>query len=871
MSLVQPTVGVIPILVGPAQALLALLPVILAAAGGAVASLLKPAAFKIGLKILWRNKYILLAVAAVVAGVMYLWPLAVAALGLSPRAGGIKNNGEWTAFRGSGERRGAGGLATVDDPVTPDRIWTFSRTDKTFYSSPALAGGSVFMTSANKGVFRDRGAIYRLDAGNGAVQWKAEPSGFRATFSSPAVGGGYVVCGEGLHYTRSARICCFKAETGALVWMVETKSHVESSPALYDGKVYVGAGDDGFYCLSVAPRPDGKQVLWHLPGSQYPDCEASPAARDGRVYFCLGMDGMAIVCCDAATGREIWRTPAPYPVFGCPTLAAGRVIVGMGNGNFIETAEQARNSMIAKLTEKGASEGDIQEARKRYGPVEGEVWCLDDKTGAVLWKYRVGRTVLGAIAHADGRLYIGSCDGALTCLDLNGKRLKSWNTREPVKTSPCVGRQNVYVLTETGRLYGFDRETLAPVMDTRIGTTQPFLSSPVVGEGHLYVGTAGEGLVCVGKPAGEKKAGTWAGALGGPGRSGWADRRPPSAQGKFAWSYPEEEQTEDPAVVSVRVSAPVVVVTNTMFAGFHGARNGLAMLSLSATGRQAPAEKWWMPTSNGVFASAAFADGRVFVADGKPGDMGRKLRCAAADSGAVQWTWPLDSAASGAFSLYDGHLLVADRTNRLVCLGWEPGGAAVPLWESAVNGPVGAPAVSEDIVLVACPEPGVMALSALNGAVLWRAVPAAPPRTGPIVSQGRVAVGTETGVSVFSLVDGRPLWSADCGAVQGTVVADGEHLAVNVRKPEVVVLDWHGKEIVRIADAAPSITPLLAGDVMLCLTAQSIKSVDLSSGAVSTWLARTGWMGPATAPGVLSDGYFYFGAANSGLVSVGPP
>lgn len=867
MILGIPTLGVIPILVGPASALIALLPVILTA----LVSLLKPSTAKIGLKILWRNKYALAGIAVLVAGAMYGWPIVREALGLAPTATGSIGNGEWTAFRGGAERRGAGGAMTEADPASGDRVWTFTRADKTFYSSPALAGGSVFATSADKGVFRDRGAVYRLDAATGAIQWKKEPSGFRATFSSPAVGGGYVVCGEGLHYTRNARINCFKADTGALAWTVETKSHVESSPALYEGKVYVGAGDDGFYCLSLEPRGEGKQVLWHLPGSQYPDCEASPAAKDGRVYFCLGMGGMAIVCCDAVTGKELWKTPAPYPVFGCPTLVAGKVIVGMGNGNFIETAEQARDSVIAKLKEKHASEKEIEEAARRYGPVEGEVWCLDEKTGVVLWKYKVGRTVLGAIAHADGRLYVGSCDGAVTCLDLNGKLLKSWNTREPVKTSPCVGRQNVYILTETGRMYGFDKMTLAPVMETRVGTVQPFLSSPVVGEGHLYVGTAGEGLVCLGKPEGDRKPAAWAGLLGGPGMSGWADRMPPSAQGKFAWNYPEEEaQAENATGISVRVAAPVAVVSNRLFVGFSGSRNGLAMLTLSANRKQAPVETWWLPASNGVFSSAAFADDRVFFADGKAGDAGRQLRCAAAASGAAQWAWALESDATGAFSLSGDHLVVADKSSRIVCLGWGGAGAAVPRWEAAVKEPVGTPAAAEGIVLVASRDGGVTALSEINGALLWRAETAPPPSTGPIVSDGRVAVGTAAGVRVYDLVNGALLWSVDCGPVEGALVADADHIAIAVQKPEILVLDWKGREVARVADAVPGITPLLAGDAMLCLTAQSIKSVDLSSGDVSAWLSRTGWMGPATTPGVLSQGYFYFGTQGRGLVGVGP-
>ena len=60
---------------------------------------------------------------------------------------------------------------------------------KTFFASPAVVGNRVYVSSADKGPLRDRGAIYCLDADSGGLVWKAAPSGYVATFSSPVVAG----------------------------------------------------------------------------------------------------------------------------------------------------------------------------------------------------------------------------------------------------------------------------------------------------------------------------------------------------------------------------------------------------------------------------------------------------------------------------------------------------------------------------------------------------------------------------------------------------------------------------------------------------------------------------------------------------------
>jgi outer membrane protein assembly factor BamB len=865
--------GVLPLI----PALAGVLPVILAAIGGAIVSMCKPSVLKAAMKVLWRNKFVVIALIAAGFGLFYLKGYCQEKFGRGKGAV-MQGQADWSAFRGGPDRRGTD--LSGPDPVAGGTVWTFSREAKTFYASPALAGDSVFISSAEQGVFQDQGAIYRLNAKDGSVVWRFMPKGYRATFSSPsfweqkatngAPAKAYVVCGEGLHFTADAKLVCLSADKGELLWAVPTKSHVESSPCILDGKAYVGAGNDGFYCVALEPKDGKADVKWHLDGKQYPDCEASPAAADGKVFFCLGMEGMAVVCVDAATGKELWKTKAPYPVFGNPTVVSNRVIVGMGNGNFVETAEQVRIKELGRLKDRKASAEEIQAADRQLSQVNGEVWCLDAQDGRLLWSNKVGRVILGSIAHADGFLYAGSCDGAITCFNLDGKIVRSWNAHEPIKTSPAVGKDHVYFMTDSGRLYALDRKDFKkPVWECRVGTSGLFISSPVIGSGHVYVGTAGNGFMCLGQPAGLMQEVRWMGAFGGPGKSGWADKTPPGNQGRFMWRYPPEAGEEGATAAVARVSAPVAVGSNALFVAQSEARNGLLKLVPDKDRRKAPAEQGFYKTANGVFLSPAALDEKVYFVDGKPGDPGRKLHCLRARDLTPVWSWDVGSDATGEFVLTGSSVMIYDQANRLAFL--DAGDAVTLRWSAAVASPRGAPCESKDLVFASSTRDGcVYAFSSANGGTLWKAALKSAPRTGPVTDGEVVAVGSEDGLFAAGIVDGREKWSAPCGAASTPLVMDGSRIGCVTEKGVFVTYDWAGKELGKIEGALPGITPLFCGDGALCFMSDAIQMVDATSGKATVWLPRTGWLGKLSAPGVLSEGFLYFGSESKGLVCVGP-
>ncbi|HND54825.1 MAG TPA: PQQ-binding-like beta-propeller repeat protein, partial [Pirellulaceae bacterium] len=486
--------AVVPVLVGPLQTLLALLPAILMALGSFLFALFTPRGFKRAVRFLWHQKLLTaclgLAVVSYVTGYPFRhWQATGSA---DARSSDLSDVGNWPAFRGNSSRTGvdAEGLAASgesNEPTANRRYWDYAD-EPTVFSSPAIVGRQViFATAGGIGPFSPagRGAIVSVDATTGEELWKYAPDGFRATFSSPVVGEGRVVCGEGLHLVQDARVTCLDLG-GHLVWEFTTKSHVEATPAIADGRVFVGAGGDGFYCLALHdPQEGAPRVLWHLPASEFPDCESPPVVADGVVYFGLGEGGQAICAVSVADGEVLWRIPTPHPVFAPPTFVdiststsqpkadastvdrsvAGRsrkLIVPMGRGNFIQSAAELLEARLEQLKADGASDADLERARQAGRP-EGEVWCIDVGTRRVEWRHKLPETVLGAASCVGDELYFGARDGRVYCLGLDGKPRRSWNAREPIVASVAAGRELVYAVTVTGHLHALRRTNFEPL------------------------------------------------------------------------------------------------------------------------------------------------------------------------------------------------------------------------------------------------------------------------------------------------------------------------------------------------------------------------------------------------------------------------
>jgi outer membrane protein assembly factor BamB len=262
-------------------------------------------------------------------------------------------------------------------------------------------------------------------------------------YSSPAVVDGRVYVGSD-----DNKVYCLEASTGAHIWNYTTGGGLRN-PAVAGGKVYVGSDDDKVYCLEAST---GAHIWNYTTGA---DVWSSPTVVDGKVY--VGSWDKKVYCLEASTGAHIWNYTTGGAIGSSPTVADGVVYTGSGD-NKVYCLDASTGAHIWNYTT-----GDIVgpspavvDGKVYVGSYDGKVYCLDASTGAHIWNYTTGDQVLSSAAVAGGRVYVGSYDSNFYCLDAStGALMWSYTTGDTVSSSPAVVGGIVYVGSWDDKVYAF--------------------------------------------------------------------------------------------------------------------------------------------------------------------------------------------------------------------------------------------------------------------------------------------------------------------------------------------------------------------------------------------------------------------------------
>ena len=95
------------------------------------------------------------------------------------------------------------------------------------------------------------------------------------------------------------------------------------------------------------------------------------------------------------------------------------------------------------------------------GSDDCKVYCLNATTGAKVWSYTTGNIIFCSYpAVVDGKVYIGSNDDKVYCLDAaSGEYIWSYKTDSDVESSPAVANGKVYIGSEDTKVYCLDAAT----------------------------------------------------------------------------------------------------------------------------------------------------------------------------------------------------------------------------------------------------------------------------------------------------------------------------------------------------------------------------------------------------------------------------
>lgn len=353
----------------------------------------------------------------------------------------------------------AGDSAEVLGPQLVDvKVFEVADAHQVMSSGLAIDGDRLFFGASKQGGFGNYGLVFALDRNTGKQLWKFEgDDDLKPVFCAPTMSDGNVYFGEGLHTDSGCRLFCLDAASGKPVWQFPTASHTEGTPLIAGGKVYFTAGDDGLYCVDAKTG----ERKWQSAGQeQQLHIDGPPALSGNRVFIGSGLYTLALLAVDAETGKEVWRTPINLRSFGPPLVLGDRVVYGLGTGNlsadlFQYAEENGRNTEAAPagaVVCVNAADGKevwrYDLSRSVHTPLaadafsvyatsrDGAVHCLDRKTGKLRWKTGIGATITAgpAVATAGGfpiAVYAVSTEGLMTCLNpQSGKVIWARDLRE---------------------------------------------------------------------------------------------------------------------------------------------------------------------------------------------------------------------------------------------------------------------------------------------------------------------------------------------------------------------------------------------------------------------------------------------------------
>ncbi|HUR96380.1 MAG TPA: PQQ-binding-like beta-propeller repeat protein [Gemmatimonadales bacterium] len=330
---------------------------------------------------------------------------------------------------------GDGNLYALDARTGTQR-WKFAA-GRAVTASPAVSGGLVFIGS------RD-GAYFAVEAATGRQRWRIETGpdaplawGFESGdlyTSSPAVAQGLAVLGGS-----DGQVYAVDAATGAVRWRFRTGGRVRSSPAVSGGRVYVGSMDGTLYALELASgRPvwrfdtEGHTLESGKFGFDRRTIQSSPAVAEGRVF--VGSRDGHLYAVDAATGRLVWRADHEMSwVNSSPAVVGGLVFAGSSDNRFVQAVDARTGKERWRVaTERLVWSSPAVTGELVYvGDASGTLYALDCETGAERWRHRTGRRIYSSPVPSGGLLYVGNDDGAVYALrgdTLNLRRGVFWDS-----------------------------------------------------------------------------------------------------------------------------------------------------------------------------------------------------------------------------------------------------------------------------------------------------------------------------------------------------------------------------------------------------------------------------------------------------------
>jgi outer membrane protein assembly factor BamB len=317
--------------------------------------------------------------------------------------------------------------------------------------------------------------------------------------SSPAVGWGKVFV------TGTNGFSALDQANGKLLWSKATIKGM-SSPALFDGVVFVGAADGNVYCLDA----ETGTVLWKTmvqPDPWRQSITSSPKVWNHQVFIGTfnEMGGNAsVVSLDIETGSILWKYETASVYASTPAIVDGVLYIGVaGTAVDYGMSFDPPHGLLALSTKNGTliwmyetdervmSSPAAHDDRVFFTSWDGNLYSVK-KDGTLDWRIQIGESTSSPSISND-KLYVGTGllgqAGRMLAYGTDGTMIWEYEVEGPIQSSPLVADGKVYFATNEleGQVYCLDASQGDLVWSFKPSPTNYILSSPVLADGMLFI------------------------------------------------------------------------------------------------------------------------------------------------------------------------------------------------------------------------------------------------------------------------------------------------------------------------------------------------------------------------------------------------
>ncbi|YCM46620.1 PQQ-binding-like beta-propeller repeat protein [Verrucomicrobiaceae bacterium 227] len=342
------------------------------------------------------------------------WPLARGGAGLSGQVGlALPMNPEvkWT-FKTTGSIIGetvvsqgiavfgdSAGFLTAVDVTSGEKKWQ-KEFDQSFEAAPAIFEDTIYIGCEDT-------FFYALDLASGDEKWSIETNDkITAAVNvtkSPDGSEMWVILNGYDGVCRAIR-----ASNGEEVWIHETPSPINGTPAIVDGKFIVFGGCDQFlYTLDLATGKALKQIEGEAP-------IVSTVGTEGS-FVAWGNHANQVSGADINSDKPTWiYSDRAFPFMSAPAVDTERVYVG-GRDKKIHAISRDKGEKVwtYKTGSRVESSPLLFLDGLLVGSSDGRLYALTLDEGKEIWTLDLGEALIANASFAHGMILIGSEGGTL--------------------------------------------------------------------------------------------------------------------------------------------------------------------------------------------------------------------------------------------------------------------------------------------------------------------------------------------------------------------------------------------------------------------------------------------------------------------------